>query len=197
MKNFGYLLLVILYCNCSTTKEKNAPINDYLESQKLGDQKIMVIQEKINNNVTIDIFKGKIYFEPLSNQYERNEGIQEPLYDKTKWEKMKSKYENSYITDFWIRNNNWSSKDFKIQNILFFERAKFPNPGKYEKFDFQDYYTVFSFSDPIYYNKKYAVFTFQKTNTKAMILGNTSILVLEKKNGKWVEVDGAVDGIYN
>ncbi|MBF4466849.1 hypothetical protein [Flavobacterium sp. LC2016-12] len=197
MKNFKYLFLIIFYCSCSATKENNAPINDYLESQKLGDQKIMIIQEKINNNITIDIFKGKIYFEPLSHKYERDEGIQKPLYDQVKWERMKAKYENNYITDFWIRNNNWTSKDFKLQNILFFERSKFPNPGKYEKFSLQDYYTIFSFSDPIYYNKKYAVFTIQKTNTSDMILGNTSILVLEKKNGKWVVVTGAVGGVYN
>ncbi|KIO52854.1 hypothetical protein [Flavobacterium hibernum] len=197
MKKIKYLFLIVLYCSCSVTKNNNAPINDYLESQKVGDQKIMIIQEKINNNTTIDIFKGKFYFEPLSNKYERNEGIKEPLFVKTKWEKMKSKYESKYITDFWIRNNNWTSKDFKIQNILFFERAKFPNPGEYEKFNFDDYYIVFSFSEPIYYAKKYAVFTVQKTNTTNMILGNTSILVLEKKDGKWVVVQGAVNGVYN
>lgn len=197
MKKIKYLFLIILYASCSVIKDKNAPINDYLESQKLGDQKIMIIQEKINNNVTIDIFKGKIYFEPLSNKYERNEGIPEPFYEKKKWEKMKSKYESKYIVDYWIRNNNWNSKDFKKQNILFFERAKFPNPGKYEKFDFDDYYIIFSFSEPIYYDKKYAVFTIQKTDTYSKILGNTSILVLEKKKGKWVVIQGAVDGIYN
>ncbi|WP_394773841.1 hypothetical protein [Flavobacterium sp.] len=197
MKNFKYLFLIALYTSCSVTKDKNGPINDYLESQKLGDQKVMIIKEKINNNVTIDIFKGKTFYYEGAEKNVKVEGIEEPLYDKKKWEEMKLKYQNKINTDRWVKGDIWNSKDFKKQNILFFERAKFPNPGKYEKFNFDDYYIIFSFSEPIYYDKKYAVFTIQKTDTYSKILGNTSILVLEKKKGKWVVVQGAGDGIYN
>jgi hypothetical protein len=157
----------------------------------------MIIQEKINNNVTIDIFKGKIYFEPYTNKYERNEGVNEPLYDKKNWERMRSKYENKYITDHWIKGDYWTLKDFKFPNIIFIKQEKFPNPGKYEKFDFQENYEVFSFSDVIYYkHNKYAVFTIKSTTTHYIYLYTTSILILTKIKGKWTVLEKVGDGIY-
>lgn len=197
MQKIKYVFLIALYCSCSITKNENAPINDYLETQKIDDQKIMIIAEKINNNTTIAIFKGEEYLEPLSNKYERNEGVKAPFFDETKWTKMKALYENKKTEERWVKSDVWTLKDFKHKNILFFERAKFPNPGKYEKFEFEERYVVFSFSAPIYYDKKYAVFTLQKTTTKDLILGNTSVLILEKKKGKWQVIDEVVEGIYN
>ena len=155
MKKLICISLLLLYsCSSTSIREgENAPINDYLETQNLGNQKIMIIKEKINNNESIDLFKGRIYFEPVTNEYERDGGVEEPLFKKELWERLKAKYENKYITDYWVKVNYWTLKDFKHQNILFFEIEKFPNPGKYENFNFDNYYTIFSFSEPIYYDE--------------------------------------------
>ncbi|OXG00004.1 hypothetical protein BC749_108164 [Flavobacterium araucananum] len=199
MKKILYVFIISQFIfSCSASKDQNAPINDYISSLDLKDSdKIMLIQEKINNNVTIEIFKGNIYYEPYTNKYERNEGLNEPLYDKKDWEKMKTKYENNYIKDQWIKGDYWTLKDFKHQNIIFIKQEKFPNPGKYEKFDFQENYKVFSFSNVIYYkHKKYAVFTIKSTTTDYKNIDKSSVLILTKIGGKWTVFLDVGDGIY-
>jgi hypothetical protein len=200
MKKLLYILISSqLLFGCYAVKDKQAPINDYLSSLNLKESdKIMIIQEKINNNVTIDIFKGQIYFEPYANKYERNEGVEEPLYDEKNWKKMKSMYEDKYIKDYWVKGNYWTLKDFKNQNIVFIKHEKFPDPGKYEEFDFKENFNVFSFSDPIYYkNNKYATFTLIRTTTDYKTLASGSILIMTKVKGKWVVFQKVGDGIYN
>ena len=187
-----------LLFSCSVNKDRNAPINDYITSLNLEDlDKIMVIQEKINNNVTIDIFKGKTFYYSGVNRYVKVEGVDKPLYDEKNWEKMKSKYENKHIKDHWIKGDHWTLKDFKFPNIIFIKREKFPNPGKYEKFDFQENYKVFSFSDLLYYkHNKYAVFAIKSTITDHKLIDETSILIMRKSKGKWVVIQKVGDGIY-
>jgi len=187
-----------LLFSCSVNKDLNAPINDYISSLNLKDSdKIMIIQEKINNNVTIDIFKGKTFYYSGINKYVKVEGVDKPLYDEKNWEKMKSKYENKHIKDHWIKGDYWTLKDFKFPNIIFIKQEKFPNPGKYEKFDFQENYKVFSFSDVIYYkHNKYAVFTIKSTTTDYKDTDTTSILILTKIKGKWTVFGEVGDGIY-
>lgn len=56
---FISLMISLCVSNCTTIKRTNTPINDYLTSLNLKNKKIMIIQEKINNNITIGIFKGE------------------------------------------------------------------------------------------------------------------------------------------
>ncbi|TDW46615.1 hypothetical protein EV144_106289 [Flavobacterium sp. 270] len=199
MKKVLYIFITSQFLlSCSVNKDINAPINDYISSLNLKDSdKIMIIEEKINNNVTIDIFKGKTFYYTGINKYIKVEGVNEPLYDEINWAKMKHKYENKSVRDYWIKGNYWTLKDFKHQNIIFIKQEKFPNPGKYEKFDFQENYKVFSFSDLIYYkHKKYAVFTIKSTTTDYKDIDTTSILILEKIKGKWTVISKVGDGIY-
>ncbi|MEO8255337.1 MAG: hypothetical protein ABI554_13230 [Flavobacterium sp.] len=192
-----FILSQLLF-SCSVNKDPNAPINDYVSSLELKDsEKIMIIEEKINNNVAIEIFKGKTFYYTGINKYIKVEGVMEPLYNYKDWEKMRSKYENKYIKEEWIKGDYWTLKDFKHQNIIFIKREKFPNPGKYEKFDFQENYQVFSFSDILYYkHKKYAVFVIKTTTTDYKDIDTTSILILTKIKGKWTVFGEVGDGIY-
>ncbi|MBF4508744.1 hypothetical protein IRZ83_18885 [Flavobacterium sp. JLP] len=199
MKKVLYIFIISQFLfSCAVNKDRNAPINDYISSLKLkNSDKIMIIQEKINNNVTIEIFKGKAFYYNGINKYVKVEGVLEPLYDEKSWEKMKSKYENKKIKDQWIKGDYWTLKDFKHQNIIFIKQEKFPNPGKYEKFDFQENYSVLSFSDVIYYkHKKYAVFTIKSTTTDYKNIDKTSILILIKIKDKWTVFGEVADGIY-
>ena len=109
---------------------------------------------------------------------------------------MKTEYENKLTSDDWIKDSKWTTKDFKHKNILFFKIEEFPNPGKYEKFKFDDYYKIFAFSEPIYYDKKYAVFTKKKTDTSEKAFADTSVIIMEKIDGKWKIVKDVGDGIY-
>lgn len=195
---FITLIISLFISNCATIKSKNAPINDYLTSLDLKNKKIIIIQEKINNNITIGIFKGEtLYFAKPSIKI-KGEGVQKPIYDEVLWENMKKKYEDLNHHDYWIKGKYWTKNEFKHNDITFIKLEKFPNPGKYEKFDFKEILDVFSFSEVIYYNnKKYAVFTLQKTNTDVLFIGKASILLMKKINSKWEVIEEVSDGIYN
>ena len=200
MKKLICISLLLLY-SCSSTsirEDKNAPINDYLETQNLDNQKIMIIKEKINNNVTIAIFEGKTYYYEESNKYVRVEGVQEPLYNKELWEKMKFQYENKSTSDYWIKDSKWTRNDFRYKNIYFFKKEKLPKPWEYDKSisKFREEYTIFTFSEPIYYDKKYAVFTKIRTSTYSRTFGGRGIVIMEKVNDKWVTIKEIGDGIY-
>ena len=199
MKKLIYISIILFYsCSATAVKEnRNTPINDYLETQNLDNQKIMIIKEKINNNVTIDIFEGQTFYYEGPEKYIKVEGVQEPLYNKQLWEKMKIEYENKLSSDPWLKGSKWSRKDFRHKKILFFEKEKFPKPWKNEQFKFDDYYKVFTFSETIYYdNNKYAVFTKIKTSTSLKTFGGRSIIIMEKKEGKWVILKEVGDGVY-
>jgi len=199
MKKTLYIFIASQFLfNCSINKDKQAPINDYMSSLNLKElDKIMIIQEKINNNVTIDIFKGKTFYYSGINKSVKVEGVEPPLYDDNYWLEMKSKYENKNNKDIWEKANLWSLKDFKHQNVIFIKQEKFPDPGKYEKFDFEENYKVFSFSNPIYYkHNKYAVFTIKSTTTDDKNIDESSILIMIKNKGKWTVLEKVGDGIY-
>lgn len=195
---FITLIISLFISNCSTIKSKNAPINDYLTSLDLKNKKIIIIQEKINNNITIGIFKGETLDFADPNTIIKGEGVQKPIYDEILWENMKKKYEDLNHHDYWIKGKYWTKNEFKHNDITFIKLEKFPNPGKYEKFDFKEILDAFSFSEVIYYNnKKYAVFTLQKTNTDVLFIGKASILLMKKINSKWEVIQEVDDGIYN
>lgn len=199
MKKILYIFIVSQFLfNCSINKDIQAPINDYMSNLNLKkSDKIMIIQEKINNNVTIDIFKGKTFYYSGINKSVKMEGVEPPLYDDNYWLEMKNKYENKSTKDIWEKANLWSLKDFKGQNIIFIKQEKFPDPGKYEKFDFEENYKVFSFSNPIYYkHNKYAVFSIKSTTTDSKNIDETSILVMVKTKGRWTVIEQVGDGIY-
>jgi len=199
MKNLVSIFFVLLLFSCSATsvkEEKNAPIDDYLETQDLNNKKIIIIREKINNNVTIEIFEGKTFYYEGSNKYVKVEGIMEPLYNRQLWENMKRKYENKQNSEEWLKGDNWSKADFRYKNVFFYKKEKFPKPWKNEQFNFKEQYSVFSFSEPIFYDEKYVVFTIIKTSTYKKTFGGRSIVVMEKKDDKWIKIKEAGDGIY-
>lgn len=199
MKKFIFILITFqIFLSCEFLKGQSAPINDYISSLALKDyDSIIIVKEKINNNITIDLFKGQIYFEPTTMKYERNEGVVKPLFDEKSWKKMKYKYENVYIKDRWIKGNYWSVDDFNHKKIIFIDRDKFPDPGKYELFNFKGDFKVFSFSNPIYYkHNKYATFSIVSTTTNNKFIDDIYIVVMLKKNGKWVAIEKVGDGIY-
>ncbi|MBE8724470.1 hypothetical protein [Flavobacterium hungaricum] len=199
MKTALYIFLAVqLFLSCSAVKRVNPPLNDYISSLNLKDSDtVMIIQEKINSNAAIAIFKGRtVYYEGI-DKYVKTEGVDAPLYDEKSWEKMKRKYKNKNTSEHWLKDDYWNLNDFKHQNIIFIKQADFPNPGRYEKFDFKERYRVFSFSDLMYYkNNKYAVFAVKSTTTDYKNIDETFILVMEKKNGRWTVIQKVGDGIY-
>jgi hypothetical protein len=203
MKNVLNLFIKIIFLfSFILIKAQNEPINDYLETLNLKEnEKIMIIREKINNNNTIEIFKGKTYYDTKRKEYLNYIEGWNPIYDKKDWIQMKKIYEEDFITDYWIKGNYWTLSDFKHKNILFWEQEKLPNPGKYEKFDFEDDFRIFTFSSPIYYKKKmYALFSFRTTTTRHLVLGESGpnqIIIMKKVKDKWIFINGLFDGIYN
>jgi hypothetical protein len=199
MKNVLNLFIKIIFLFSFTLiKAQNEPINDYLETLNLKEnEKIMIIREKINNNITIDIFRKNIYLDPIQNENLRQLKWSK-IYNDKDWVIMKKKYEEDFVTDYWVKGNYWTLNDFKHKNILFWKQEKLPNLGKYEKFDFDENYKLFSFSAPIFYkNKLYAIFTFIESNTRYLQLGPANVIVMKKIKNKWVWFQSIHDGIYN
>ena len=88
-------------------------------------------------------------------------------------------------------------KNDRYKNIFFLKIDKLPKPWKNEEFKFNDQYEIFTFSEPIYYDEKYAVFTKIKTNTYSKTFSGRSIVIMEKKDGKWKVLQYVGDGVYN
>lgn len=200
MKNvLNFFIRTIFLFSFMLIKAQNEPINDYLETLNLKEnEKIMIIHEKINNNNTIEIFKGKTCYDKKRNEYLNYIEGWNPIYDKEDWIQMKKIYEEDFVTDYWIKDKLWTSKDFKHKNILFWEQEKFPNPGKYENFDFEEDFRVFAFSSPIFYkNKIYALFTFKETTTHNKLLEPNKIIIMKRVKNKWIFLNSLFDGVYN
>lgn len=199
MKSVLYIFLVVqLFFGCSSVKVLHDPLNDYISSLNLKDSDtIMIIHEKINSNVAITIFKGSTVYYGGIDKYVKTEGVDAPLYDEESWEKMKRQYKNKNTDEQWLKDDYWNLNDFKHQNIIFIKQEDFPNPARYEKFDFKEQYKVFSFSDPMYYsNNKYAVFAVKATTTYYNNIDETFILILEKKGDRWSVIQKIGEGIY-
>ena len=119
---FITLMISLFVSNCTTIKTTNTPINDYLTSLNLKNKKIMIIQEKINNNITIGIFKGETLYFAKPNTFIKGEGVKEPIYNEVLWENMKKQYEDLKHPDYWIKGKYWTKNDFKHNDITFIIR---------------------------------------------------------------------------
>lgn len=198
---FCILFFATLISSCSSikgnelddNKDKLNALNDYLETQiKTPTKEIIIIEEKINSNETIEIFKGdSVVYSPTN--IVREGGIDISLYNEKDWVKMKKKYYNHNIKEKFLEKDNWKITDFRIKNISIENRKtdyESSNTGKYFDLPSKD---VYYFSEPIYYkNKKTLIFSVSYNDSRDMIGGSQyKVIVMKKKKDKWLEIGKA------
>lgn len=201
MKNtFACLLIVtLLISSCSSIKENLSPINTYLKSKIENNEVVIVIENKINNNYTIDLFKERAISPINLNTIENSIVLKPLLYEEKYWSQMNKKYRNQNTDKIWLKNRLWSQNDFNDIKIKFVKEDVFPKPYVYNEYMTvkMDEAIVFSFSEPIFYkNKKYVLFAKAETTSKKQFINPNSIVVMKKENGKWFVIQEIMNGEY-
>jgi hypothetical protein len=176
-----------------TLREKYAIVSDFLDTKiKDRSKKIMIHSKKINPNITLKILRlNDIY---VLDSLDNTKGYEDKtFYKEAEWEIARKKYSKNSVTE--IENATfkggeccWTAENFNYKNIIF-EELEFGTPA-YEKkyFSGLDNYDDFYFSEPIYYkNKEYLIFTFSHGCVFPTENYSTSIIIYQKKNGKWVQ----------
>jgi hypothetical protein len=202
MKNTLIIILIVtfLISSCSTVKEKLSPINSYLKSKIQNNEMVIVIENKINNNFTIDFFKER-FITPINLNTIENSTIKNPLlYKENYWLELNKKYRNQNNDEIWLKNELWSQNDFINPKIKLVKEAAFPKPYVFNEYmtDKMDEVIVFSFSCQMFYkNKKYVLFAKAETTSKKQFINPNSIVIMKKKNGKWIIYQEIKSGDYN
>lgn len=201
MKNtFAYLFVVILLLSsCSSVKENLSPINSYLKSKLDSNVVVIVIENKINNNYTIDLFKRRSITPINANTIENSIVLKPLLFEEKYWSKMNKKHRNQNTDEIWLKNRFWRQNDFIDIKIKFIKEENFPKPYVYNEYMNEKMVEaiVFSFSEPIFYkNKKYVLFAKAETTTKKQFIIPNSIVVMKKEKGKWILIQEIMDGEY-
>lgn len=174
-------------------KDKLEVLNAFLDTKiKDRSKKIMIHSKKVNINMTLRILMiNDIYvLDSITGKYKEDK----TFYEEDEFEKTRMKYsKNSSIIEiekatFIGGECCWIAEHFNYKNIIF-EELEFGTPA-YEKkyFSGLDNYDDFYFSEPIYYkNKEYLIFTFSHGCVFPTENYSTSIIIYQKKNGKWVQ----------
>lgn len=174
-------------------KDKLEVLNDFLDTKiKDRSKKIMIHSKKVNINMTLRILRiNDIYvLDSITGKFKEDK----TFYEEYEWEKTRMKYsKNSSISQiekatFLDGECCWIAEHFNYKNIIF-EELEF-GTSAYEKkyFSGLDNYDDFYFSEPIYYkNKEYLIFTFSHGCVFPTENYSTSIIIYQKKNGKWVQ----------
>jgi hypothetical protein len=193
------LIMILLISSCSSVKENLSPINTYLKSKLEKNELVIIIENKINNNYTIDTFTERATRPINPNTIENSIVLKPLLYEEKYRSQMNEKYRNQNTDEIWLKNRLWSQNDFIDIKIKFVKEDVFPKPYVYNEYmkDKMDEAIVFSFSEPIFYkNKKYVLFAKAETTSKKQFINPNSIVVMKKKSGKWIIIQEIISGDY-
>lgn len=169
--------------------DKYQALNDYFETQiKNQSQEVIIMKEKISNNMTLKLLKINDIWAIDSTGMGRKD---ETFYKEKDWEKLRKQNGNSSlekIENALLERGEccWTSTNFRFKKIIFedleigkrdFEKKYFSSPN----------YDVYWFSEPVYYkNKEYILFT----TYKGSLVGSGSLIrliMMKKIKNKWIQ----------
>lgn len=204
MKRKSYSILILLYIitvsnNAFSQIENDRfnALNDYLETvEEFSTDKKIIIRNKISANRTIKILKGN-YIQAIDS-LDNIKSIKD-FYNKKDWETMKRRYENKVLPE---KNKNyedkyWEENDFRKKNMIFENILNSSWEKSFSKYiDMNNsFHSVYAFSSPIYYSsKKYLIFTFFKSNIFDGHSSSEYIVIMKKKQNKWIIAYIGYDG---
>jgi hypothetical protein len=180
-------------------------VNQYLNSQiKDKTKEIIVVQEKLNPNMTLHLFEGQ-FPRPEKDTPDYNGmygGATRPLFNNKAFRIMKNKYydSKSYALEN-ITDKEWTLDDFEFGNIRFIPLVRFvanTNNGKDSEINsLPNYVQIFGISEPIVYNEKYLVFQFHTTSAPFFGFSNFQAVVMKKLKKKWIVVEEVANYGFN
>lgn len=196
-KNVYIIGLLLLIYSCSSINKSIDPINAYLKNQTKANDSIVIITNKINNNYILDLWKERAYIDLNPNNLESSLDENPRIYEEKYWTEINEKYRNKDTDSLWLRNSLWKQKEFKNFKVKWMSEKIFPKPYIYNEYmDKIPSKPTFSFSDPMIYKKKYAVFAASETTTSRQFINIIYIVIMRKENGKWIFVKEITDGAY-
>lgn len=170
---------------------KHEVINDFLDKKIKNHSKIIIMSQKINNNLTLRILRiNDIYsLDTITGNYVEDK----TFYKEEDWEKARKKYSKNSIAEIEDANSSggeccWIAENFDYKNVIF-EELQFGTPAYEKKYFYgRNSYDDFYFSDPIYYhNKEYLIFSYSYGKNFPTQIYDSGIIIYKKINGKWVE----------
>lgn len=173
----------LLIISCASVKNTENPIHFYLQSKLTDTTRILVIQEKINNSKTIDIFNGNPYVNSKTGEIIRYDGAHEPFYNDEAFTELAKKYSYRKTDTIWT-DRLWEERDFNNHNVAFIKKKEYPMVD-YFRTGKNPELKVYSFSDVIKYDRDYYIFTVANGTTHGTYLLFWNVIVMEKKEGKW------------
>lgn len=180
-----------------TLSEKYAVVSDFLDTKiKDRSNKIMIMSQKINTNMTLRILRLNDIYVLDSIDSKKNQE-DKTFYKEADWEIARKKYSKNSVIEIENATFNggeccWVAENFNYKNFIFeeldfgtlaYEKKYFNGLNEYG-YEFEDFYI----SEPIYYqSKEYLIFTFSHGMVFPPLEISTNIIIYKKKNGKWVQ----------
>lgn len=194
--------IIILYAisiasiSCSSSKDKFNALNSYFEAEvKDTAKEVIVIQQKISPSLTLKLLKANEIREVTANGLGKSNTS---FFNEKDSADFKAKYvKNENEENGWLlKDENWTKDDFRHKKIIF-ERFTKNNDllTNYVKLKKNLDYKVFYFSDPVYYqNKNYLIFS---SGYGDLMSVNYCLVIMEKKENKWVQTFAGYPDWYN
>lgn len=188
-----YILLSIITVSCSSTIQKskkvqNQPITDYLETID-RDSVIFIHEDKLPRSRAIRTMETGSLPDPIYRKYAVN-FLESEYYKEDAWKSLKKKYGNDTI------RGKWSKNDFTLPHEIISLKYVIEQRFNLEAYETQRRFYVFS--DILYYdNNQYAMFSI-KLHRITVISGTFEdvLIIMKKKNGKWVLVDKILNDAF-
>jgi len=164
-----YILFVFLLLSCNSNKL----IISYLKNNKYDNSKIFVFENKVKPKNAINV---------LNKQFEKNGMSRSRMVSDEELLELKKRYINDTIM------SNWSSIDFKGLEVELIDKdfitliKKRPEISKTKV-------TFFSFSKPLYINKRKMILYISETEKIGNVSVFSGVYVFEFIDKKWEIID--------
>jgi hypothetical protein len=186
---FIIISFFILSCASAQYVESYEPINIFLETQKIVQNKKFILQaDKASNKEALRIFNGA---EGPDHVGEPNVPIdyRDGLFIEKHWKKMYQEYAYDTIKRY------WKKEDFPKYDFILESKEGLFGSAFHDKYINSKIEDVVIISEPMYYmDKKYVMFYF---NIASFFGSNQpQVVIMKKENEKWIVVRVIADYIY-
>jgi hypothetical protein len=187
------ILISVFFINSVIGQEKNQALNDYLQTIISSyNQELILIREKVSPNVALELFQGKPYKDSATDEYKREGGVSNLIYNEKDWNEMKEEYydEKNIEKKYFSKNIFWTSDDFKYQKIYFVPYEDYLDLTINRLEQHLPIIKVFSFSEPMYYcSKKFVVFAVSKGDSESFVNFENYLIIMKKEKSKWIIIN--------
>lgn len=190
MKKLFIIIVGVLFMSgCSSFRSSDeSPIEHFLRISSTNTDELIITNEKISTDKTIEIFKGTTPFEK-DREIFMPTGVSNSLFKKDDFEVMVEKYHKKNVEkEGGWSVDEWTRADFKFPIHRLISKNQV---NKMDGTKFSDSHEIYAFSNVIRYGSDYSVFSYSKNNTQRQYFSAFTVVVMQKQNGKWKIVEQA------